>query len=333
MLILGAPGHGVVAESVRNSGRIPSGKSATGLVNAVLRKISDDGAARLQELAAPRLPGWLRGRLQNAYGDPATRAIEAVLAEDPPHDLTMRSGHALPDIAAEQLPTGSVRVPRGAQVSALSGYESGAFWVQDAAAALPVRALGDLTGLSVLDVCAAPGGKTLQLADAGAEVTALDISETRLKRLSQNLSRTGLSAEVIVGDALEWQPESPFDVVVLDAPCSATGTLRRHPDLPYLRDGKAVKDLAALQRALLDRVLEWLKPEGRLLFITCSLLPEEGEAHLSHPRLMVEPIDPTVLGGEAAWATPEGALRLRPDYWADRGGMDGFFAALFRPIA
>lgn len=328
MLVMGAPAHAVVGEAVRNAGRIPSGKSATGLVNAVLRKVSVEGPERIAALPAPRLASWLRGRLQNAYGDAATRAMEQVFAVETPLDLTVRNEHFIP--GATVLPNGSLRLSPGQRVTGLPGYAEGAFWVQDAAASIPVQALGALNGLRVLDVCAAPGGKTLQLAAAGADVTALDLSDKRLDLLRENLTRCGLDAKIHCADALSWAPEDLFDVVVLDAPCSATGTLRRHPDLPHLKDGSAVKELCVLQDALIRRTSDWVKPGGRFLYITCSLLPEEGELQVQDlPGFVPEPIDPVPFGGDQTWNTPSAALRLRPDFWSDAGGMDGFFAALF----
>jgi 16S rRNA (cytosine967-C5)-methyltransferase len=188
----------------------------------------------------------------------------------------------------------------------------------------------------VLDLCAAPGGKTQQLAAAGAEVTAVDISEPRMARVAENLARTGLSAQLVVADALHWTPDAPFDAILLDAPCSATGTIRRHPELPFLKDGSELASLTALQAALIDRALGFLKPNGRLVFCTCSLLPEEGEAQLAatlarHPTLTVQ--SPDVSGIDPTWITPQGGLRLRPDYWADKGGMDGFFMVTLRKAA
>jgi 16S rRNA (cytosine967-C5)-methyltransferase len=218
------------------------------------------------------------------------------------------------------------------QVSALAGYEAGGWWVQDAAAALAVRLLAPMAGERVLDLCAAPGGKTLQLAAAGARVTALDLSEPRMGRVRENLARCGLEAELVVADALHWEPTERFDAVLLDAPCSATGTIRRHPDLPFVKDGSEVAGLVELQAALLDRALGIVKPGGRVVFSTCSLLPEEGEGQLAaalarHPACRVERVD--VQGVEPGWWTEEGGLRLRPDYWAEQGGMDGFFMVRF----
>jgi 16S rRNA (cytosine967-C5)-methyltransferase len=330
----GAPAHGVVnalVEAMRIGRR--TGAFA-GLVNAVLRQVAAAGAP---DLGPPqKLPPWLRRPLVAAWGRAAVAAIEAAHAVPPPLDLTPRPG-PLPDLhGAEALPTGSLRLPAGAQVSALPGHAEGAFWVQDAGAALAARLLAPRPGERIADLCAAPGGKTLQLAAAGARVTAVDISGPRLDRLRDNLARTGLAAEVVAADALHWAPPAPLDAVLLDAPCSATGTIRRHPDLPFLRDGSDLPALAALQAALIDRALAMLAPGGRMVFATCSLLPAEGEEQLAaalarHPGLAVEPADPAALPGlDPAWLTAQGALRLRPDHWADRGGIDGFFLARLR---
>jgi 16S rRNA (cytosine967-C5)-methyltransferase len=318
----GAAAHGVVNAAVELA---RAGKRTThmaGLINAVLRKVP---AGAPLPGPAQRMPRWLRQPLVHVYGRDVVSAIEAVQAEAPPLDITPR-GAVLPEGA--RLPTGSVRLAEPGQVSTLPGYATGDWWVQDAAAALAVPLLGVRPGQTVLDLCAAPGGKTLQLAAADAVVTALDISAPRMARVSENLARTGLSAKLVVADALHWQPEAAFDAILLDAPCSATGTIRRHPELPFLKDGSELAELTALQAQLLDRALGWLKPGGRLVFCTCSLLPEEGEAQLAaalarHPGLSV--VRPDLTGIEPGWITPEGGLRLRPDYWADRGGMDGFF--------
>ena len=206
--------------------------------------------------------------------------------------------------------------------------------MQDAAAALPARILAAAPGASVLDLCAAPGGKTLQLAAMGAEVTALDISGPRLARLRDNLVRTGYGAQVtiITADALAWQPPAPFDAILLDAPCSATGTIRRHPDLPFVKSDADLPPLLALQAALLDRALGWLKPGGRLVYCTCSLLPAEGEAQViaalgRHPGLRTLPQALDLPGIAPDWRSAEGGLRIRPDHWAGRGGIDGFYIA------
>jgi 16S rRNA (cytosine967-C5)-methyltransferase len=238
------------------------------------------------------------------------------------------------------LPTGSLRLARPGQISALPGFAEGAWWVQDAAAALPARMLGEVAGREVLDLCAAPGGKTLQLAAAGARVTALDASEPRLGRLRENLARTGLGAEIVVADALAWQPGRQFDAILVDAPCSATGTIRRHPDLPHIRRPTDLAALTELQARLLARAWHWLAPGGRIVFCTCSLLPAEGEDQVArflaaHADASVVRPDPTALGIAPGWIDAAGGLRLRPDYWPERGGMDGFHATALTksPIA
>ena len=323
----GAAAHGVVNEAVglARAGRKTS--HLAGLVNAVLRQVPVGVALS----GVQKLPRWLRQPLVHAYGRDAVTAIEAVQATAPLLDLTLRAGAEAPE--GDLLPTGSLRLADRGQVSTLPGYAAGGWWVQDAAAAMAVPLLGDVQGQRVLDMCAAPGGKTMQLAAAGADVTALDISGPRMARVAENLARTGLAATCITADALDWQPDQPFDAILLDAPCSATGTIRRHPDLPFVKDGSEIAGLVALQTSLLDRALGWLKPGGRLVFVTCSLLPDEGEVQLTaaltrHPGLSV--LRPTLPGLSPDWITPDGGLRLRPDYWADKGGMDGFFMACLR---
>lgn len=327
---MGAAAHGVVNTAVEMVRRGNRTGHLTGLVNAVLRALPDEGL--LDGQAAQHMPRWLRQPLVHAYGREAVSAMEAVHARPAPLDLTLRRG-AVDVPEGVVLPTGSVRLMDPGQITALPGYASGHWWVQDVAAAQAVRLLAPVAGERVLDLCAAPGGKTLQLADAGAQVTALDISGPRMARLAGNLARVGLSADLVVADAMQWQPQAPFDAILLDAPCSASGTLRRHPDLPFIKDGSDLPELIALQSALLDRALHWLAPGGRLVFVTCSLLPEEGEAQLAaalarHPGLVVEPAG--VEGISPDWRTGDGGLRLRPDYWPDLGGMDGFFMARLR---
>ena len=324
----GGAAHGAVNAAVEIVRRGKRTQAMAGLVNAVLRKV---GETPFAGLPPQRMPRWLRQPLVHAYGRDTVSAIEAVQAGTPPLDLTLRDGAEVPEGLA--LPTGSLRLDEKGQVSALAGYAAGGWWVQDAAAALAVRLLDPQTGERVLDLCAAPGGKTLQLAAAGAEVTALDMSGPRLERLAENLARTGLTAKVVVADALVWEPEALFDAVLLDAPCSATGTIRRHPDLPFVKDGSDVEELVALQAQMLDRALGMVKPGGRVVFVTCSLLPEEGEGQLAaalarHPTLTVERA--ALPGVDDAWWTEAGGLRLRPDYWADKGGMDGFFMVRLR---
>jgi 16S rRNA (cytosine967-C5)-methyltransferase len=329
-LAQGGAAHGVVGAAVAAVRALPGGDSLAGLANAVLRKVADP-APDFTGLPVQRLPGWLRGRLDNAWGRAAVSGIEAAHCAEPPLDITPKPGAAVDLPGAVTLPTGSLRLAQAGQVSALPGYDRGDWWVQDAGAALAARLLDAQPGERVVDLCAAPGGKTLQLAAAGARVTAVDVSDARLGRLRANLSRTGLPAEVVVADALDWMPGEPADAVLLDAPCTATGTIRRHPDLPHIRNGASVAPLVALQARLLDRALAMVRPGGRVVYCTCSLLPEEGErqaeaALARHPGLTVVPA-----AGE--FATPLGFLRTRPDMWADRGGIDGFFVACLRKAA
>jgi 16S rRNA (cytosine967-C5)-methyltransferase len=322
------PAHAAVDAAVRLTRR--RGPRLAGLVNAVARRAADPG--RWDVAPEAGLPEWLDGPVRAAWGD-AADAIAAAHRRGAPLDLTVkvpaevaRWGAAL---GAEVLPTGGLRLHGRHQVSALPGFAEGAWWVQDAAAAVPARLLGEVAGRAALDLCAAPGGKTLQLAAAGAAVTAVDVSEPRLGRLRANLARTGLAAEVVAADALDWTPGRRFDAVLVDAPCSASGTIRRHPDVAWLpRDLGA---LQALQDALIARAWTWVAPGGRLVFCTCSLLRSEGEERVAGflartPEATAAAPDAPALGLNPAWADATG-LRLRPDYWPERGGMDGFYAA------
>jgi 16S rRNA (cytosine967-C5)-methyltransferase len=248
----------------------------------------------------------------------------------PPLDLTLRDP-AETAVWAERLGgvslmPGHVRLPRGEAVPDLPGYAEGAWWVQDLAASLPARLLGAGEGRRVLDLCAAPGGKTLQLAAAGWQVSALDASAKRLERLRDNVARTGLAAEVIVADALAWQPDAPFDAILLDAPCTATGTCRRHPDVLHRISERQIAEMAELQAALLARAAQWLVPGARLIYATCSLEPAEGEAQMAATDLRTDPVDAQELPAGIA-PMPEGWLRTDPGSLADAGGLDGFFIA------
>ncbi len=327
MVVLGAASHGVVnaaVEIVRHGNRTGH---MTGLVNAVLRKVAAVEAP-FAKLPPQRLPMWLRKPLVARFGRDVVTAIEGVQAGMPPLDLTCKSGVVVEIPGADILPTGSVRLADAGQVSNLPGYAEGQWWVQDAGAAMAVPLLGVTPGMRVLDLCAAPGGKTMQLAALGADVTALDISGPRMAKVAENLARTGLAAKLVVADALNWQSDGGFDAILLDAPCSATGTIRRHPDLPFVKDGSELPVLVDLQAKLIDRALGLLKPGGRMVYCTCSLLAEEGEDQLAAAltrHLGLKVIAPEIAGTDPTWVTPEGTLRLRPDYWADRGGMDGFF--------
>ncbi len=331
-----AAAHGVVNAAVDLARENPRTRRLAGLVNAVLRKVATLPEGKWDALPAPRLPKWLRAPLIADYGKPAVEAMERAHAAGAPLDLTVKDdamGWA-ERLGGTLTPTGSVRIAGAGQVSALAGFQTGDWWVQDAAAAIPARLLAARPGERVLDLCAAPGGKTMQLAATGAQVTALDASDARLNRLRDNLGRTGLRAEVVVADALDYAAP-PYDAILLDAPCSATGTIRRHPDLPYAKSAESFPALFELQEKLLDHALGLLKPGGRLVYCTCSLLIDEGEEQIRDllkraPDIAIDTAALTDL--PAGWRVAEG-LRTRPDYWPESGGMDGFFMTVLRKPA
>jgi 16S rRNA (cytosine967-C5)-methyltransferase len=306
----------------------------------VLRRIARERPLLIAGLDPVALdtPAWLMRRWTATYGAGVARAIAAVHTIEPPLDLTVKGDPA--KVAAllggRVLPTGTVRlVPRG-PVTRMPGYAAGEWWVQDAAAALPAKLLGNVRGLRVADLCAAPGGKTAQLAHAGAQVVAVDQSPARLARLRENLARLQLHAETVAADATAWQ-DGPFDCVLLDAPCSGTGTIRRHPDIPWLKSESDLESLAALQRALFAQAVRLLKPGGLLVYSTCSLEPEEGEHIVAvelarNSNLRRRPIAPAEVGGIAEFINRDGDLRTLPHQLADSPdprlrGLDGFFAA------
>jgi 16S rRNA (cytosine967-C5)-methyltransferase len=329
--------HGVVDSMVTLAGQSKRHAKLRGLVNAVLRKVSDTGPQDWAILRLPRLPKWLRGPLVEAWSASAVAAMEVAHAAPTPLDLTVKTPATASEIAAQLgaqvLPTGQLRVAQAGQVTALAGFKEGTWWVQDAAAALPAVLLDAQPGERVLDLCAAPGGKTMQLAASGAEVTAVDVSAGRLDRLKENLERTALNATCIVADALQVTGE--WDAILLDAPCSATGTIRRHPDLPHAKDGSEFGALIDLQAQMIDHAWGLLAPGGRMVFCTCSLLPDEGEVQIEealarHPDMHVDSDAIARQGIEPDWAEPLGGLRLRPDFWAEFGGMDGFYMVVLR---
>jgi 16S rRNA (cytosine967-C5)-methyltransferase len=333
LLFLGAPAHAAVGEAVNLMH--PEQKKPRGLINAVLRKVATEGAAIVaeQDAAKANTPDWLWQSWVNFYGEDIARDIAMAHLQEAPLDLSVKGDDAAAwaeKLEAELLPTGSLRRSAGGAVESLPGFEEGAWWVQDVAASLPVKLLGDVTGKRVADLCAAPGGKTIQLAVAGASVMAVDRSDPRLKRLKENLKRMGFKVDVRTAEIEQWQPEESFDAVLLDAPCSATGTIRRHPDLPYLKDETDVAKLADLQRRLAQKGWALLKPGGKMVYCVCSLQPEEAEYQIRHllalPGAEIVPAEAGKLHLPSEAVTHEGALRTLPSMWSGRGGMDGFFA-------
>ena len=339
ILFLDVPDHAAVDLAVRLVRADRNGVHFTGLVNAVLRRLAREGAVRLAELDAATLdtPRWLMERWVAAYGEPAARAIAAANASEPALDLTVKGDPAswAERLGGWLLPTGSVRLIAHGSVASLPGFAEGAWWVQDAAAALPVRLLGDVGGLRVADLCAAPGGKAAQLAAAGAQVTAVDRSPARLGRLEENLKRLSLTAELVCADATDWNAV-PFDAVLVDAPCSSTGTIRRHPDVPWLKQPADLEKLAGLQRRLIEHAAALTKPGGTIVYCICSLEPEEGEAIVNEllaygSRLRRAPVHAGEVFGRSEFVTEEGDLRTLPCHLPDpdprRAGLDGFYAA------
>ncbi|MDP7540395.1 MAG: transcription antitermination factor NusB [Alphaproteobacteria bacterium] len=334
LLFLDTPPHAAVDTAVRlakqRSGRYQK------VINAVLRRLGREGKAWREAQDAARLntPDWLWQSWSTAYGEDIARAIAASHLTEPPLDIsaTVDCAEAL---AATVLPTGTFRRIGGGRITDLPGFAAGEWWVQDAAAALPARLLGSVSGRHVIDLCAAPGGKTAQLAAAGAAVSAVDHAPTRLARLTQNLDRLGLSAAVIEADAATWQPEKTAKFVLLDAPCSATGTIRRHPDISHLKRPTDVPVAAGVQARLLANAVGMLAPGGTLIYAVCSLQSEEGPAQIE-PLLAKDtalervPIAATEIGGLGELIDPNGDLRSLPCHLADLGGLDGFYAARLR---
>jgi 16S rRNA (cytosine967-C5)-methyltransferase len=330
LLFLGTPAHAAVDTSVRlvEQAGLPHLK---GLANAVLRRVAREGVALLGDRDPARLntPQWLWESWTGSYGEEATRAIAAAHLIEAPLDITPRSDALFwaGRLEGELLPTGTIRRPAGGQITELPGFAEGTWWVQDAAAALPARLLGDIANKRVADLCAAPGGKTLQLCAAGAQVTAVDISPRRMTRLGENLTRAGLSATLVTSDAAKWQPGEMFDAILLDAPCTGTGTLRRHPDIAWLKDEEDVARLTLAQDRLLVHAAGMLKPGGTLIYAVCSLQDDEGPARiaglLGHRRALKRlPVQPAELPSFELAITSDGDVRTLPSM-----GLDGFYIA------
>jgi 16S rRNA (cytosine967-C5)-methyltransferase len=344
ILLLGGPAHAAVDLSVRIAQADRHAARYAGLINAVLRRIAREGPARLAAIDAAALdtPDWLLRRWSDAYGPDVARAIAMANANEPALDLTVKADadEWAGKLRGRVLPTGSLRTLPHGPVPLMPGFAEGAWWVQDAAAALPARLFGDVAGLQVADLCAAPGGKTLQLAQAGARVTAVDRSEPRLGRLRENLQRCGLEAQVVAADAAEWD-SGPFDAVLIDAPCSSTGTIRRHPDIAWLKRAGDLVPLTALQRRLLERAIALTRSGGTIVYCTCSLEPEEGEALVAavladHPEVRRKRISANEFSNLDGLITPSGELRTLPCAWPDpdprMAGLDGFYAARLERI-
>jgi 16S rRNA (cytosine967-C5)-methyltransferase len=335
LLALGTPPHAAVSSTVDLAQADASSRPFKGLVNAVLRAlVREPPPLDDPDYLAPQ---WLYARWSAAFGAPAAREIAGLIVQEPGTDLSVRSPESAAEIAqaleGEVLPGGSVRTRRRGELSTWPGFEHGSWWVQDAAAAIPARLLGVGPGDTALDLCAAPGGKTLQLAAAGAKVTALDRSAPRLERVRENLARTRLSAELIAADALGWKDDRAFDAVLLDAPCSATGTFRRHPDVLWAVRPSDVASLAGVQGRMLDAAARRVRPGGRLVYCVCSLEPEEGEAQVAAflgraGAFALEPAAPGEGGAPEASLAADGTLRILPHHRP--GGLDGFFVARLR---
>lgn len=340
---LGTPGYAAVSALVAAAGRRPGMARYKGVLNAVLRKLAEapPSPLPLEEAAQRNLPPWMLARWQARFGSSvAARLATAQLTQAPldlalnPHAPAPAQGpwvESLKALGAQELPLGHLRLEAGGAVTELPGFGEGAWWVQDFAASLPGRLLRFDAGDRVLDLCAAPGGKTAELAARGAKVTAVDLSKRRLKQLEANLQRLGLQAETVAADLLTWRPAKAFEFILLDAPCSATGTLRRHPDIPHLRKESDIRLLAKRQARLLERALSWLAPGGTLVYAVCSLEEEEGPARIEaalaqNKKIARVHLEPAELEGAGDLITEAGDLLTGPHLWAERGGMDGFYA-------
>ncbi len=333
LLWMGTPDYAAVNSMVELAKQTGAHRH-TGLINAVLKAVANGGDELLYTLDKEilSLPEWLWKRWVKQYGEDTTREIIRAQMQIPPLDLSPKESIAqlkalLPE--GEILPQGSLRLHEAGMVNNLAGFNEGQWWVQDAAAAIPALLFGEVKGKHIYDLCAAPGGKTAQLAAKGAQVTAVDLSESRIKRLKENLARLELSAQCICADLDKWQAPA-VDAVLLDAPCSATGTLRRHPDLAWKKTAPDIKELAEIQSNLLKRAALWVKSGGILIYATCSLEPEEGEMQIekflkNQPEFKLVPIEAQEVGD--ASFIKDGMLRTLPCFLAEKGGMDGFFAA------
>lgn len=348
ILFMRTADHAAVDQSVRLIGgrRNVSESNMKGLTNAVLRNAirqRDELLEALKDEKQIDLPGWLRKRWVHKMGEEVTSSIAQAVQEDVTIDITAKDSAERQALAkafdAEILQTGSIRLKQACDITQLEGFEEGRWWVQDMAAAIPATLFGDLKGKQVADLCAAPGGKSMQLASLGAKVIAIDRSSKRMPRLWQNLERTNLTDKVepLVEDVMTWRADKTLNHILLDAPCSATGTMRRNPDGPWLKSNKQIKELAQLQAEMLDHSFKQLPSGGKLIYCVCSLEEEEGEDQIEAflertAKAKLLPITPEELGNMAELCTENGYLRCRPDFLGNNGGMDGFFAARITKI-
>jgi 16S rRNA (cytosine967-C5)-methyltransferase len=334
-MFLDTPPHALVAATVDLAKS--EAPHFSGLTNAVLRRLVREGLPQRDARAAAKLntPDWLWDSWVAAYGDDVAEDIATAHLREPTLDITAREPERWAEpLGAEILPTGSLRrAPRaGGEIRALPGYDEGAWWVQDAAAAMPARLIAGLSGKRVLDLCAAPGGKTAQLVAMGYDVVAVEQSAPRAQVLRDNLSRLKLAAEVVIADATTTTTDRPVDGILLDVPCTATGTIRRHPDIPWRKSAVDLGRLVPVQTRLLDHAATLLSPGGVLVYAVCSLEAAEGPQRIAeflsrNDDFHRKPITPAEVGGDAALITADGDLRTLPCHWAERGGMDGFYAA------
>jgi 16S rRNA (cytosine967-C5)-methyltransferase len=342
LLFLDVAPHAAVSSAVNLADRDHRARHFKGLINAVARRIAAEGKAltSTQDVEHMNTPPWAWDAWTATYGEDTARGIAKTHLTEPPLDITVKNDAAAwaERLEAKILPTGTLRRAAGGRIEDLPGYAEGAWWIQDAAATIPVALLGPVKGKTVIDLCAAPGGKTAQLATLGAKVTAVDLAFERMKRVMANLDRLNLKADIEVADLLAWRPNEPADAVLLDAPCTASGTVRRHPDVLWRKDLSDVTAQAAVQQRLLAAAAEMVKPGGTLVYCVCSLAREECEdvveaflnAHSNFARAKLEPGE---VFNQPQFITTAGDLRTLPSQWPELGGLDGFYAARLRRTA
>jgi 16S rRNA (cytosine967-C5)-methyltransferase len=337
LMVLGVAPHAAVDGANRLAQADNKALHFKPLINAVLRRVAGEGAKLIAAQDAARLntPDWLWTRWCENYGEATAREIASAHSTEPPLDLVFQEDTTPEITGAEQLAANVMRLRGAGRIEDLPGFKGGKWWVQDVAASIPARLFGDVAGKPVLDLCAAPGGKTLQLASMAAHVTAVDVSKERLARVRENLARTKLKADLVTADIRDWRPKAPAPFVLLDAPCTATGTIRRHPDLPWIKSAADVTASTALQNEMLEAAGEMTAPGGVLVYAVCSLEPEEGveqvEAFLArHKEFTRAALRVDEVFGDEKLISRKGDLRTLPSHWADKGGMDGFYAARVR---